>query len=129
MAGERALVSLYGGAKEEGLDIVQYRRLCERISKGTYHVEPRTLPPTSAAEMYHNLRASTLSYNVLERKMCQYEARIVGIGLYMLDWRCLPMSTDKGAEPAELPAIISCRTFPETVQHKETHMPTTWSVL
>ena len=56
MAGERALVSLYGGAKEEGLDVLRYRRFCDNISKGTSHVEPRTLPPTSAAAMYHSLR-------------------------------------------------------------------------
>ena len=26
-----------------------------KMSKGTSHVEPRTLPPTSAATMYHSL--------------------------------------------------------------------------
>ena len=51
VAGERALVSLYGGAKEEGLDVLRYRRFCDNISKGTSHVEPRTLTPTSAAAM------------------------------------------------------------------------------
>ena len=52
MAGERALASFYGGAKEEGLDVLRYRRFCDNISKGTSHVEPRTLPPTSAAAMH-----------------------------------------------------------------------------
>ena len=61
--------------------------------------------------------------------MCQYEARRVGNGLFMMDGKCLPMSPDKGAQPAELPDIISCRTSQETVQHKEVHMSTTWSVL
>ena len=56
VAGERALVSLYGGAKEEGLDVLRYRRFCDNISKGTSHVETRTLPPTSAAVMYHILQ-------------------------------------------------------------------------
>ena len=56
VAGERALVSLYGGGKEEGLDDLRYRRFCDKISKGTSHVEPRTLPPTSAAATYHSLR-------------------------------------------------------------------------
>ena len=49
VAGERALVSLYGAPKEEGLDVLRYRRFCDNISKGTSHVEPCTLPPTSAA--------------------------------------------------------------------------------
>ena len=56
VAGERALVSLYGGAKEAGLDVLHYRRFCDNISKGTSHVEPCTLPPTSGAAMYHSLR-------------------------------------------------------------------------
>ena len=49
VAGERALVSLYGALKEEGLDVLRYGRFCDKISKGTSHVETRTLPPTSAA--------------------------------------------------------------------------------
>ena len=56
VAGVRGLVSLYGGAKEEGLDVLRYRRFCDKIPKGTSHVELRTLPPTSAAAMYHSLR-------------------------------------------------------------------------
>ena len=55
VAGERALASLYGGAKEEGLYVLRYRRFCNNISKGTSHVEPRTLPPTPADTMYHSL--------------------------------------------------------------------------
>ena len=63
--GERALVSLYGGANDEGLDVLRYRRFCDKISKGTSHVEPRTLPPTSAAAMYHSLR---VYYHAMYRK-------------------------------------------------------------
>ena len=62
VAGERALVSLYGGAKEEGLDVLRYRRFCDKISKGSSHVEPRTLPSTSAPAMYHSL---TVYYRVM----------------------------------------------------------------
>ena len=59
--------------------------------------QPRQLKCNTAFEYTINI-----SYNVLERKRCQHEARRVGIGLYMWDGKCLPMSTDKGAEPAEL---------------------------
>ena len=55
VAGERALVPLNGGAKQEGLYVLRYRRFGDKISKGTSHVEPRTLSP-SAAAMYHILR-------------------------------------------------------------------------
>ena len=54
--------------EKEGLDVLLYRRFCDKISKGTSHVEPRTLPPTSAAAMYHVQPSSVLSCNALERK-------------------------------------------------------------
>ena len=56
VAGERALVSLYGGAKEEGLDVLRYRRFCDKISKGTSHWKhvlchrPQRLQCTTAFE-------------------------------------------------------------------------------
>ena len=56
VAVERALVSLSRAAKEEELDVLAYRRFCYKISKGTSNVEPRTLPPTSTAALYHSLQ-------------------------------------------------------------------------
>ena len=41
----------------------------------------------------------------------------------------MPMQTDNSAEPAEQPDIISRRPLQETVQHKDVHMSTTWSIL
>ena len=55
VAGEKALVCLNGGASNEGLTTLRYRRFCEKVAKSTSHVEPRTLPPTAAAAEYHNL--------------------------------------------------------------------------
>ena len=40
VAGKRGLVSVYGGAKDEGLDVLRHRRFCDKIYKGTSHVEP-----------------------------------------------------------------------------------------
>ena len=53
-AGEKVLVALYGGERSEKLDILRHRRFCEKVMKGNVHVEPRTLPPTSAAAKHHN---------------------------------------------------------------------------
>ena len=56
VAGEIALASLYGGAKEEGLDVLRYRRFCDKISEGTSHVNhllchrPQRLQCTTAFE-------------------------------------------------------------------------------
>ena len=54
-AVEKALVSLYHGREEEGLDALHCRKFCERI-KGATHIEPQNLPPTFAASVYHSLR-------------------------------------------------------------------------
>ena len=105
VAGERALVSLYGGAKEEGLDILRYRRFCDKISKCTSLVEPRTLPPTSAAAMYHSLR---VYYHVMYWKGKGDSMKPGKWGWHIVDGKCLPMQTDKPAAPAELLDIISC---------------------
>ncbi len=64
-AGEKALVSLYVGTKEEGLDSLRCKRFCDKISKSTSSVEPKTLPPTSAATKFHSL---CVYYQVMEWK-------------------------------------------------------------
>ena len=93
---ERALISLYGGAKEEGLDVLRYRRFSDNISKGTSHVEPLTLPPTSAAAMYHSLR---VYYRVMYWKGKGYSMKPEEGGWHIVDGKCLPMQTDKPAAP------------------------------
>ena len=106
VAGERALVPLYGGAKEEGLDVLRYRRFCDKIYKGTSRVEPRTLPPTSAAAMYHGLR---VYYHVTYWKGKYDNKKPEEWWWHIVDGQCLPMQTDKPAAPAELLDIIHCR--------------------
>ena len=95
MAGARALVSLYGGAKEEGLYTVQCRWLCERNCNGSWYVESLTLPSTSATEMYYNIRVNYHNYQIIimywkgkGANMKQDEWR-----LYILYGKCLPMQT------------------------------------
>ena len=74
-AGEKALVSMYGGTEDEGLDSLRYRRFCDKVSKGTAAVEPQSLPPTSGSSKYHILRVLILSGYGRERCLNQYETR------------------------------------------------------
>lgn len=55
-AGEKALVSLYGGEKDESLDMLRYRRFCIKVTQNSSPVEPQSLPPTSTAAKFHSLR-------------------------------------------------------------------------
>ena len=56
-AVEKSLVSLYKGGSEEGLDSLRYSRFYQKITTGTSFVQPEFLPLTSAAAVYHSLRA------------------------------------------------------------------------
>lgn len=104
-AGEKALVSLYGGAKEQGLDTLRYRRFCEKVSKSTSHVEPQTLPPTSAAAKYHSLR---VYYQMMEWKGRSINMKPEEWGWHMVDGQCLPIQTDQLAAPSKLLDVICC---------------------
>ena len=55
VAGLKALVCLYNGKPAEGLDSLRYTRFCENAATKTSHIQPQTLPPTSAAAKYHSL--------------------------------------------------------------------------
>ena len=48
-AGEQVLVSIYNGRHGEDLDSLRYKQFCQKIATNTSHVQPQTLPPTSAA--------------------------------------------------------------------------------
>ena len=56
VAGENALVSLYGGKPGEKLDGMRYQRYCENLATNSSQILPRNLPPTSAAARHHSLR-------------------------------------------------------------------------
>ena len=95
---------------------------------GDFHVEPRTQPPTPSAEIYYSLR---VYYHIMywKEKVPMWSRESGDCTIWMAN---LPTQTDKPAEAAaELPDIIQlyCRTLQETVQHKEVHMSTTWSIL
>ena len=45
---------LYNGSLGES-DSVRCKRFCEKVSTGNAYIHPQTLPPTSAAAMYHSV--------------------------------------------------------------------------
>ena len=54
--GEKALCCLYGGRPNEGLDVLCYRRFCEKVVTSNTTVQVQSLTPTSAAARYHSAR-------------------------------------------------------------------------
>ena len=48
----KVLCCLYGGAPNEGLDVLRYGRFCEKVATGNTTVQAQSLPLTSAAARY-----------------------------------------------------------------------------
>ena len=59
VAGEEALITLYHGKCEVSLDSLRYKHYCSEVASNTAHVQPHTLPPTSAAAKNHSFRDSS----------------------------------------------------------------------
>ncbi|CAM1317761.1 Uncharacterised protein r2_g2608 [Pycnogonum litorale] len=55
-AGEKALACLCNGKPGESLKVVRHKRFCQKVASSTSHVQPQSLPPTSAAAKHHSLR-------------------------------------------------------------------------
>ena len=64
-AGEQVLVTMHNGKPGESLDFIQYKSFCEKVATSKSHIQPQTLPPTSAAAKFHSLR---VYYQILQCK-------------------------------------------------------------
>ena len=56
VAGENALVSLYGRKPGDKLDSMRYQRYSEKLATNSSRIQSQNLPPTSAAARHHSLR-------------------------------------------------------------------------
>ena len=104
-AGEKALVSLFGGKPGLGLNALRYQRYFEKLASKTSHIEPQNLPPTAAAARFHSLRV------YLQVKHWQGE----GAGMSMEDWgwkvtndQVFPVATNLPPAPESLLQLIRC---------------------
>ncbi len=61
IAGERAMVSLYGGIENETLDSLRLRKFKDKVVKSVASVQIQNHPPTSDAAKYHSYIVSDVS--------------------------------------------------------------------
>ena len=95
-AGKGALVSLYGGLQIEDLNLLRYRMFANRVMTSSSFVQVYTLPPTSKAAKYHNMR---VHHQVQEWTKTDNTLLLKDWGWSLLQNRLLPKKTD-------LPAAI-----------------------
>ena len=104
-AGEKALVAIYSGKKTDSLNNLRYKKYCEKVSTNISQVDPKVLPPTTAAARFHSKRAF-LQINQWKDSDCdllpeQWGWKPTETGLH-------PIPTDITPAPPELLKVIRC---------------------
>ena len=95
-AGEKALVTLYGGKEGESLDSLRYRKYYEKVATKANQIQPQNLPPSSAAAKYHSLR---VFYQVKQWQGQDADLSLVDFGWKINGKQVLPITTDLPAAP------------------------------
>ena len=103
--GEKALVIIYNGKPTDTLDSLRYQRFCEKVASSISHIQPQSLPPTSAAAKHHSLR---VYLQVHQWKGSGNELNPKEWGWRQNDDGLFPFMTDSPPAPAELLRVISC---------------------
>ena len=104
-AGEQVLVTMYNGKPGESLDFIRYKSFCEKVATSKSHIQPQTLPPTSAAAKFHSLR---VYYQILQWKGTGDRFLPKEWGWRESEKRLVPITTDLMPAPDDLLRIIRC---------------------
>ena len=104
-AGEKALVCLFNGKADEGLDSLRYRWYCDKVATNTSQVRPQSLSPTSAAAMYHSL---CVYHQVQAWKGADETMSTEEWGWKACDGLFLPVMTHLPPAPEALLPVIRC---------------------
>ena len=105
LAGENALVCLYGGRPGETLDHLRYVKYCEKVASRSTRIQPQSLPPTSCAAGFHSLR---VRLQVQQWKGSDAGKALSDWGWHVEEQQVTPVMTTKPLAPAALLQIIRC---------------------
>ena len=107
-AGERAVVSLYGGEVSDTLDELRFVKYIQKISTASKLTQPNVLPPTSSAGKYHSYRTyfQVQIWKHLGDSRLQQDPQ--NWGWEKQRGMLLPAYTDKPSAPDELLTVIRC---------------------
>ena len=104
-AGEKALVMMYNGKSSDTLYGLRFKKYCDKVATSLTQVDPRMLPPTSAAAKNHSKRVF-LQINQWKDPECDMAAE---------DWSwtltetgLCPTMTEMAPAPSELLKLIRC---------------------
>ena len=98
-------VSLYGGLQIEGLNLLRYRKFAYRVMTSSSFVQVYTLPPTSKAAKYHNMR---VYHQVQEWTKTENTLLPKDWGWSLVHNRLLPKYTNLPAASDNLLKMVKC---------------------
>ena len=101
-AGERVLVVMYEGKNNESFTSLRHRKYCEKSASSLASVDPKGLPPISAAGKYH----SFFSDMPMENSECDMLPE--SWGWTLLDSGLYPTKADLPPAPDDLLKVIRC---------------------
>ena len=104
-AGEKALVAIYNGKKDDSLNSLRLIRYTEKVAKSFSRVEPKSLPPTSAAAKYHSYR---VFFQVCDWKNTECELLAESWGWKITESGYYPIMSDLPPAPEELLQVVRC---------------------
>lgn len=103
-AGEKALVILYNGNKDEKLDTLRMHKFHQKVATSVKFVGPESIPPTSAAATYHSFR---VYHQVQTWKGNRLRAE--DWGWQVKKGKLVAIQTDKAPAPEQLLNVIVCK--------------------
>ena len=103
-AGERAASILYGGNKDEKINVLRKKLLGKKVAKAKTFVKPEKLPPTEDSLFYHSQR---VHYQIMKwHGNNSIDAEKWGWRLH--DGRLSPITTMRNPAPDNLLKVIAC---------------------
>lgn len=102
--GQEALMYLFGGLPEDGLNLLRYRTFARKVMASTTCIQVHSLPPTAAAAAYHIYRV----YLQVQTWTGNDSLNPLDWGSEIVDNKLLPTKTDLPPAPEKLLHIIRC---------------------
>ena len=104
-AGEKAMVAIYNGKKDDLLNTLRCTRYSEKVAKSATRVEPKSLSPTSAAAKYHSYR--------VYHQICHWKNSESDLSAELWGWTLTengyyPIMTDLPPAPEALLKVVRC---------------------
>ena len=103
-AGEKLMVTIYGGKDDITLDRLRYEKFHQKLASSSIAIARETINPTSSAASFHSLRV----YHQVECWASREDLEPTHWGWKVRKGKIYPIYTNKKAAPQSLLKVIRC---------------------